>query len=733
MVRKTKLKGNPTPKTRNDLMIQKKTREKNSKPLSVVVKRQKGKNFVKPIDENKECSNTTKVSRKPKTRLDTMQQNKEDKNSKSSGNVAFKQQKGNSHFKTTDENEEHSKSNTNITMKPEKAIDDFTGPYICEICPAILKNAKTFKEHQRIHRRKTHKCRECGKLFMYESILREHFLMHTGETPHQCPHCPKKFRTKSNLKKHLITHGIHSEKRSLYNCQCDICGKMLRFASNLHAHKKSHEEERPFMCVECGKQFKTKAHLDIHMACHLKIEPYECETCGKKFRDKSNLRKHQLIHTGDRHFKCDICDWTFLRKDQLKMHQRTHTKVVFQCTVCEKQFKTEAYYKMHLSQHTYGNNYLCDVCNKFYSSNSNLKMHMKTCHGASKSVSVKAEKGRKIRTVKKEIGDQSKMEVITVIVLKETKNDIPLSPSNQEKMNEPEISSEKPDLQYENNSKENNSVPHNPKVSTEESVGPKQCILQNEEIKDENSKIAYDNPATPEQGNTVPPDMKGKPDISIMSTGTEQKYAEPSSVTEQKEAEPSSVTEQKEVEPSSDTDQMEAKPSSVTEQKEAEPSSDTEQKEAEPSSDTEQKEAEPSSDTEQEEAEPSSDTEQEEAEPSSDTEQLKAEPSSDTEQEEAESSSHTEQEEAEPEGKHDNIEGASEALLNKTSNVTEETKGRPGIETNIHEAKMQTELVQNEENLTAVHIEGGVKYIQIYTNGQLHTLTGVRLSSKENS
>ena len=302
---------------------------------------------------------------------------------------------------------------------PETNMEDIIldGPFICEQCPAILKNRKTFKEHQRSHKVKTHQCKDCGKFFRYESILKEHYLLHTGEMPHTCPHCPKKFRTKSNLQRHLITHGVVSKRRSLYSSQCEVCGKILRLSSNLNAHRKSHEVERPFPCEICGKHFKTKAHLGIHMANHSEIEPYKCEECGKRFRNKSNYRKHLLIHKGDRCFKCNICDWKFVRRDQLKMHLRTHTKLFFQCMICEKQFKSEAYYKTHLSQHSKGNPFQCEVCDKSYSSNSNLKMHMKKCHGPSPSISEETHsKKAKQKKASKLKEKKSKDDIITIFL-----------------------------------------------------------------------------------------------------------------------------------------------------------------------------------------------------------------------------------------------------------------------------------------------------------------------------
>ncbi|XP_062600024.1 zinc finger protein 37-like [Saccostrea cucullata] len=402
-----------------------------------------------------------------------------------------------------------------------------TKPFVCEQCPSVLKNAKSYREHmRRIHKEKNHKCKDCGKLFLYECVLREHSLMHTGETPHQCPKCPKKFRTKSNLTRHLIVHGICNDSRALYKSQCDICGKLVRFASNLVAHRKSHGEERPFMCVECGKQFKTKAHLDLHMAYHLDYKPHACETCGKSFHDKSNYKKHLLIHKADKHFKCNICDWAFVRKDQLKMHQRTHTKLSFQCTECDKKFKTEAYFKTHLSQHAMGNNFVCFVCDKVYSSKSNLKMHMKKCHGSSMSVSSTAEREGKLTIVKKEVMEQGKgNQGITVIVVNGIKNELSLPTdsevgSDEQKIeNAVEDNSKSQDPLQQGLRKENRNSPRKDEIMQESLPTHERNLgyyAEADELSNK-SEINLENQAILEDNITKLQEMSGKQDITKLT------------------------------------------------------------------------------------------------------------------------------------------------------------------------------------------------------------------------
>ncbi|KFO52430.1 Zinc finger protein 544, partial [Corvus brachyrhynchos] len=51
-----------------------------------------------------------------------------------------------------------------------------------------------------------HKCLECGKGFRWNSSLREHQGIHTGEKPYECGECGKSFGQSYHLIRHQIIH-----------------------------------------------------------------------------------------------------------------------------------------------------------------------------------------------------------------------------------------------------------------------------------------------------------------------------------------------------------------------------------------------------------------------------------------------------------------------------------------------------------------------------------------------
>ncbi|XP_049295551.1 zinc finger protein 724-like [Anopheles funestus] len=145
-----------------------------------------------------------------------------------------------------------------------------------------------------------------------------HMRWHNNERPYQCPHCPKIFLNSSNLKNHINLHT----REKMY--KCDLCDKEFPSTTGRSKHRETHTTERSHLCSVCGKSFKYRASLARHKLIHFEEPKEKCSMCDMLFLTKTRLSKHFLVHMNVKPFSCDICGKAFNRKDNLKTHKKTH-------------------------------------------------------------------------------------------------------------------------------------------------------------------------------------------------------------------------------------------------------------------------------------------------------------------------------------------------------------------------------------------------------------------------
>lgn len=169
--------------------------------------------------------------------------------------------------------------------------------------------------------------------------------------------------------KKLISHSrdFHQDLKP-FKCNYSGCTKAYQNPKALKVHRRSHEEEKRFKCLECPAGFFVKANLISHTRTHLG-EKFKCDQCDKSFSSLSYFKQHQISHiheTTGQFFICTFaeCNKKFSNRFALRSHLIVHSERKFVCNICLSTFKTQQSLKVHSLKHSIGESKLfqCHIC-----------------------------------------------------------------------------------------------------------------------------------------------------------------------------------------------------------------------------------------------------------------------------------------------------------------------------------------------------------------------------------
>ncbi|XP_042857537.1 zinc finger protein 184-like [Penaeus japonicus] len=225
--------------------------------------------------------------------------------------------------------------------------------FVCETCGVEYRTFKRITYHLPRCSPGPYPCNVCSTLFSTQKDLNYHKKKtHKDEKCFVCEECGKSFQRRTSLQKHSI--NWHESSSAVGPFKCELCPKKFIRRIYLTNHKlRMHGLDKKFLCQVCGNKFMTQNSLMAHMEVHSDLKRFECTFCKKKFKRKEKLKYHERIHTGERPFQCQMCTRGFVSKTKLDEH---------------------------MSRHRGDRRYRCSYCTKSYAGAWDLKQHVRKVH-----------------------------------------------------------------------------------------------------------------------------------------------------------------------------------------------------------------------------------------------------------------------------------------------------------------------------------------------------------------
>ncbi|KAK4289252.1 hypothetical protein Pmani_037767 [Petrolisthes manimaculis] len=196
-------------------------------------------------------------------------------------------------------------------------------------CEVAFEDLDSFLDHIKGHNQDMqYRCHTCARVFtslndlgchQYEHSVYPHPKKTVGPSYFRCTQCMNKYASAEALDHHLRTSSHHYP--------CKQCGKVFSSERLLRRHLHVHGTVNLFTCHQCSKQFKSEYSLKLHQLIHTGEKPFECDVCKTAFNRRDKLKRHMLIHDPKK-FTCPYrnmgCLREFSRQDKLRLHTLTH-------------------------------------------------------------------------------------------------------------------------------------------------------------------------------------------------------------------------------------------------------------------------------------------------------------------------------------------------------------------------------------------------------------------------
>lgn len=164
-------------------------------------------------------------------------------------------------------------------------------------------------------RRVRFECPRCDYAGLSLYALRNHFVVHTDETPYYCSLCGTSARSRETVRRHIALHHesaadgvVKMKEGSIFELKrpwesmgffdVENCNSLPRDYSGAKPACVSVSGEVLYQCPGCPKKLP-RGKLLIHSVVHTKERPYSCQYCNTDFAQKGNVLQHiRNMHPG---------------------------------------------------------------------------------------------------------------------------------------------------------------------------------------------------------------------------------------------------------------------------------------------------------------------------------------------------------------------------------------------------------------------------------------------------
>ncbi|KAJ8922312.1 hypothetical protein NQ315_004254 [Exocentrus adspersus] len=248
----------------------------------------------------------------------------------------------------------------------------------CELCNKTFLQAKYLKDHfHRVHKDGGQRfvCHHCGKEVNSRGSLRDHLLIHEGQTTRQSknyrqkraltdPECvipkPKK-EPKEELTDSEEEYPEDTLENNLLKFACELCEEQIQTSIDFAIHSIKHSPDNKYYCHHCQYKTTTAKRIRNHMWLHGNNRKFfKCETCTTVFPEWAQAMDHKNFHSGEMPYECETCGKHFMYSWLLFTHRRllhwesTGGTGPFMCAVCSGSFGTRFFNSSILNNLIYG-------------------------------------------------------------------------------------------------------------------------------------------------------------------------------------------------------------------------------------------------------------------------------------------------------------------------------------------------------------------------------------------